>query len=62
MNPGDIIAIIAVLLIIGGAVFYIVRSKMKGNHCIGCPDSATCPHRKSGGCPGCNSESPKEDK
>ena len=50
MNPGDIIAIIAVLLIIGGAIFYIVRSKMKGNHCIGCPDSASCPHRKRGGC------------
>ena len=39
---GDIIVILAILLIIGGAVLYIVRAKKSGQKCIGCPDSKTC--------------------
>ena len=41
----------AIVLIVGAALIYIVRSKRKGK-CIGCPDSASCqgkcPHCKSG--------------
>lgn len=39
-----------VLVIVGGAVFYIVKQKKKGVKCIGCPNGATC----SGGCTSCS--------
>ena len=38
------------VLILGGAVFYICRSKKKGTKCIGCPDSGAC----SGDCGNCH--------
>ena len=41
---------IIIIAIVGIAVFYIIKEKKKGNKCIGCPDSATCPHAKNGGC------------
>ena len=47
---GEIIAIVLILLIVGGAVAYIVKAKRSGQRCIGCPDSKTC----SGHCSGCN--------
>ena len=33
----DILIILAVLLIVGGAGFYIWRAKKRGQKCIGCP-------------------------
>ena len=45
---GEIIAIALVVLIIGGAVAYIIKSKRSGKKCIGCPYSDSC----SGGCCG----------
>ena len=39
---GKIIAIAAILLIIGGAVAYIIKSKKSGKKCIGCPYSSSC--------------------
>ncbi|MBO7303781.1 MAG: hypothetical protein J6V09_00970 [Clostridia bacterium] len=39
---GEIIAIVAILFIVGGAVAYIIKAKKSGKKCIGCPDSATC--------------------
>ena len=60
MNPIEIIAIIAIVLIVGGAVAYIIKAKKSGKRCIGCPDS--CCHCKggeanaSGGCGGCGGE------
>ncbi len=57
MTPSDIIVLIAIFLIVGGAVAYIVKAKRDGKKCIGCPDSATC--KGIGGCGGncssCNS-------
>ncbi len=50
MTLPDIIALAVSLCVIGGATLYIIRQKKKGNHCIGCPDSASCPHRKNGCC------------
>lgn len=44
---GTIVAVIAVLLIIGGASAYIIYSKKK-HRCIGCPCAKTC--NKSCGC------------
>ncbi len=42
MDITEIIVIIAIVLIIGAAVAYIIKAKMSGKGCIGCPDSATC--------------------
>ena len=41
----------AIVLIVGAALIYIVRSKLKGK-CIGCPDSASCQGNCSH-CKGC---------
>lgn len=46
----NLIVGIIILIIIGTAVFYIVKEKKKGVKCIGCPDGATC----SGSCGACN--------
>ena len=60
MNP-NIILIVVLVLILGGAALYIVRAKRRGQRCIGCPDASRC----SGGCSGCNQPEgccqPKED-
>lgn len=45
----DIIAIAVIVLIVGGAIAYIIKAKRSGQKCIGCPDSKTC----SGNCAGC---------
>lgn len=44
--------VIAVLLalILGGAALYLYRAKKKGRRCVGCPDSAVCPHCRGGSC------------
>ena len=47
MDNAIIIAIVA--LILGLAIFYIVKSKKSGRKCIGCPDSGNC----SGNCSCC---------
>lgn len=38
----NVIAVIILVIIIGAAVTYIVRSRKKGNKCIGCPAGANC--------------------
>jgi hypothetical protein len=45
----DFILIGILLVVVGLAVFYVVRAKKKGVKCIGCPDGASC----NGRCPGC---------
>lgn len=42
MNTTEIIAVIAIVLIIGGAVAYIIKAKRNGQKCIGCPYSKQC--------------------
>ena len=37
-----IIASLALVAIIGGAITYIVKEKRKGTKCIGCPISSSC--------------------
>ena len=41
---------IFIVLIVGAAVFYIVKEKKTGAKCIGCPGGATC----SGSCGSCD--------
>lgn len=38
----DAIVAIILILIVGGAVFYIVRAKKSGAKCIGCPAGGSC--------------------
>lgn len=38
----DWIVALVLLLIVGGAVAYIIRQKQKGTKCIGCPYSEGC--------------------
>ena len=38
----DAIIIIAIVLIVGGALFYIIRAKKQGQKCIGCPYAKEC--------------------
>ena len=38
----DIIAAVAIVLIIGGAIAYIIKAKKSGQKCVGCPYSKSC--------------------
>ncbi len=47
----DIIVSIILLVLVGGAVYYIYKEKKKGTRCIGCPMAGNCQKYKSGaGC------------
>ena len=48
----DIIIIGILLVVVGGAIFYIVKAKKNGAKCIGCPAAGNCPS-KTGGKKGC---------
>jgi hypothetical protein len=49
MTPTDVVVILVIALAVGGALFYIIRAKKKGQKCIGCPYAKNC----SGNC-SCN--------
>ena len=49
----DFIIIGIIVLVVGGAIAYIVRAKKKGQKCIGCPDSKSC---SKNGCAACSKE------
>ena len=57
MTLVDIFAIAIIVLVIGGAILYIVKQKKKGSKCIGCPYSASC--GKSNSCSSCNTQKNK---
>ncbi len=42
MGHTDIIAIFAIMVVVGGAVLYLIRAKRRGERCVGCPYSKTC--------------------
>ena len=42
MSIVDYIAIAVIALIVGAAVFYIVRAKKRGEKCVGCPYAKQC--------------------
>lgn len=50
MNAIDYIALAVIALIVGAAVFYIVRAKKRGAKCVGCPYSKQCADKCSCGC------------
>ena len=56
---GEIIAGIAIVLILGGAIGYIAKAKKSGAKCIGCPGGCSCGKRcgqNACGCHGCGRE------
>ena len=59
MELVDYIVIAVIVLVVGGAIAYIVKAKKSGKKCIGCPDSGSC----GGGCAGCTGcmQKPKEE-
>lgn len=46
MNWIDFIIIAVILVVIGGAMTYIILEKKRGRKCIGCPYSASCGSRQ----------------
>lgn len=48
----DLLVIAVIAAILGGAGWYIYKSKKAGKKCIGCPDGGSCSGACSGGC-GC---------
>lgn len=50
MGMVDFVAIAAILLIVGAAVFYIIRAKRRGEKCVGCPYAKQCGGHCGGGC------------
>ena len=44
----NLIIIAVLVIIIGGAVGYVIKAKKSGKKCIGCPDGATCGQHCSG--------------
>lgn len=57
----DAIILVVLLVIIGLAVWYIVKAKKSGKKCIGCPDGYSCSGKRSGcdcgcGCEQCSTE------
>ena len=54
----DIIVSVILVLIIGGAIAYIVRSKKRGETCVGCPYAKECAKRKGGCCSAGNTTHP----
>ncbi len=38
----NIVLVIILLLIAGGALLYLYKAKKRGEHCIGCPYSKQC--------------------
>ena len=59
MELVDYIVIAAIVLVVGGAIAYIIKAKKSGKKCIGCPDSGSC----GGSCAGCTgcTQKPKEE-
>ena len=43
----DVVVIILIAIIIGGALLYIFKQKKKGVKCIGCPYSKECNKKKN---------------
>ena len=50
------ISVCAIVLIVGGALAYIIHAKKSGRKCIGCPNSKDCSHKCSGCSCTCHSE------
>ena len=53
----DVLIILILLAIVGGAGAYVYKAKKSGKKCIGCPEGAACGSGSStctGSCAGCS--------
>lgn len=50
----NVILVVVLLLVLGGAAIYIIRAKQKGVKCIGCPAGSSCSGNCSGNCSNCS--------
>ncbi len=50
----NVILIVVLVAILGGAIAYIVRAKKRGVKCIGCSACGICGAKKGGTCGGCS--------
>ena len=50
----NVIIVIVLVAILGGAIGYIVKAKKSGKKCIGCPDGCSCSSSKGGCSCGCD--------
>ena len=46
----NVIILAVVLLLVGGAIAYIIKAKKKGVTCIGCPAGGHCSGKCNGSC------------
>ena len=46
----NLIALLVLLIILGGAAWYLYREKKRGAACIGCPYAKTCAKSRGGCC------------
>lgn len=46
----NFIIVAVILLIVGGAVAYIIKEKKKGAVCVGCPHAGECAKKRKGSC------------
>ena len=53
----DLIVVLILAAVLGGAGYYVYRAKKSGAKCIGCPSAKQC----SGSCPSCRSEEKPEE-
>ena len=60
MTGTEIIALVAVLIVVAGAIIYIVKSKKSGKRCIGCPEAGRCGKSDCSSC-SCGCSSPKAE-
>lgn len=51
----NLILVVLLGVILGGAAGYVYKAKKRGTKCIGCPDGSKCSGSCSGGC-GCHYE------
>lgn len=49
----NVIVIVILAALIGGAIWYIVKEKKKGTKCIGCPYAGSCATKAEGGSCSC---------
>ena len=52
MTLTDIIVTVVLIVVLGTAIAYIVKSKKSGVKCIGCPSGCNCSHghKEGSGC------------
>lgn len=46
----NFIIVAVILLIVGGAVAYIIKQKKKGAVCVGCPHAGECAKKRKDRC------------